>query len=386
MTRRGGEDEALREVVREARSEPVVEPDWERLEKHLLQRVAATQSSRVNGGRSPFHVVGLALAASLAAVVVFAGARLWHSNSGEAQLPLAASRSFGPEVSGALDGDTLRAGDAVLSGARSISVDHRGQASWVLEPSSHATVVSQGNVIALRLDSGALSAQVVPVHRPESFIVEAGGTRVAVHGTRFRVERRDDRVLVGVTEGVVTVSSLSRGPKQAWTLRGPSHGDFALDGASGEVVSGELAAVSAASGSHATRAAKRLVNPNKAVEKATQSVEEEPAVEAPETLPEARAELPAKPSIGDVESGLATVVNIVTSCFAENMPARGDIRVTARTTLKLQIAPDGRVASEEFDPPLAPSVRDCATQGSKAAHFAPSHEGVSVTRTLELAR
>ncbi|MEI9949618.1 MAG: FecR domain-containing protein [Pseudomonadota bacterium] len=75
----------------------------------------------------------------------------------------------------------------------------------------------------------------MPNPKPETFAVEVGGTRVAVHGTAFRVERVAERVQVEVSEGTVAVEASGTHSSPAFLLRRNSRGTFALDGHTGSV-------------------------------------------------------------------------------------------------------------------------------------------------------
>ncbi|HMJ10747.1 MAG TPA: FecR domain-containing protein [Polyangiaceae bacterium] len=413
---RGGERKALDELVREARKEQLTELDWEALEGRLLHR--ATEQSRTPRRSRQFVVSALA-AALITAVLAVIGVRAGLLSSGSqpevrrVSEPVAvaanqtpAPRTFGPDVTSPLDGNALAAGDRVQTRALPIRVQHRSHSGWVLAADSAATVLSVGDVVTLRLDAGTLHAEVTPAERPESFIVHAGGTRVAVHGTRFKVQRRHGRVLVRVTEGVVVVSPLrDSGPAdERWLLRAPSRGDFSEDGSAGHVIASEGA--SAAAPLQRSRPARRpqvrapvqtppiareAEQPVATVQPAepAESQDAPPAEEGSELAGAeggAPYELPLKPSIGEVEAGLTRVIDSLSACFQEHMPARGDVRVTARTKLMLGILADGRIGSAVFDPPLAPNVSQCAVSAAAHVRFAASREGVRLTRFLELRR
>ncbi len=298
------------------------------------------------------------------------------------------------------DEPALAARDRVQSGASPIRVEHRAHSSWVLGPRSAVTVLSVGDVVTLRLDSGSLTAEVTHAERPESFVVQAGATRIAVHGTRFSVQRRNARVLVQVSEGVVAVSSLhaAASAQERWLLHAPSRGDFSEDGAAGHVIASEV--VESKTNARRPRGSRRAPatspvpvpaapSASAAVEQSTSEHAESLGEQQPSALAAdagAPAEIPADLSIGDVEAGLTQVIDALSACFQQHMPARGDMRVTARTTLTLSVGPDGRITKSQFNPPLAPNVSQCAQGASGAARFAVSREGATLTRILELRR
>ena len=254
-------------------------------------------------------------------------------------------------------------------------------------------------MVTLRLDAGSLSAEVTHAERPESFVVHAGATRIAVHGTRFSVQRRQARVLVHVTEGVVAVSPLhaAASAQERWLLHAPARGDFSEDGSAGHVIAREVekpkpnatrsraSRRAPAASTHVPAAPSGSATAEQSVPEGAESLEGQPPAELSAEAG-APAEIPATLSIGDVEAGLTQVIDALSGCFQQHMPARGDMRVTARTTLTLSVGPDGRIASSQFNPPLAPNVSACALRASGAVRFAASQEGASLTRILELRR
>ncbi|HEY6557337.1 MAG TPA: FecR domain-containing protein [Polyangiaceae bacterium] len=402
-TQGGGEHRALEELLRDVRKESLAKLDWEALEGRLLKRVGQEprEPSRSPWFGTVFGVTAAAFAVVVAIIGVRVGLRSLSEDAPSTPKPTAA-RVFGPEVTSPLHGNALAAGDRVRTAGVSIRVTHRAHSSWVLAPDSAVTVVSVGNVVSLRLDSGSLTAEVTHAERSESFVVLAGATRVAVHGTRFQVQRRQGRVLVRVSEGVVAVSSLHATGQsdEQWLLHAPSRGDFSDDGSAGHVIASEVAEKSRPPATRPrgvrrppTASARPAPESPSGVAAAPESAAEVSPEAVVEQLPAelgveagAAAELPAKPSIGDVEAGLAQVIDTLSGCFRAHMPARGDMRVTARTTLSLSVLPDGRVAKSAFEPPLAPNVSQCAQGAAAAIRFAASREGVTVTRILELRR
>src|SRR5439155_1470159 len=113
-------------------------------------------------------------------------------------------------------GHALRTGDVLeADGARAV-LERPRKVAWLLEggnsspaASGRARVKSAGESLVLALDDGAIEAQVTPVPSGEAFAVDiASGTslvRVAVHGTHLRVSRSGSRVVVDLTEGVVSI-------------------------------------------------------------------------------------------------------------------------------------------------------------------------------------
>jgi hypothetical protein len=234
-----------------------------------------------------------------------------------------------------------------------------------LEPHAQATVLERDGILRIRLDQGALSADVVPSREPERFVVEAAGLRVAVHGTRFRVELRKDRSILRVTEGVVSVSSLTQAGSKPVLFRAPAREEFTL---AGYVLKSAPAAPATRGGTK--RWATQPQAPARASSDAT-----------------APAPLQTSPlTIGEVEAGVASIVAAVSDCFRAHTKEPSHTKISARTSLTLEVALDGSVSSVSFDPPLSPAVQVCSDEKVQAVHFAESSDGARVTRLLELNR
>jgi hypothetical protein len=372
------EERALDRLILELREEVSPKVDWERVEARLLRepRPEAARASFLNRLRLP--AAALLAVAAVATVVV-------SRKPLPAPLPVPV-RPMAKLDDAPLNGDQLALGTRLTAGSQPLVVEHHGRARWTLEPHATAQVSEAGEFLTLKLESGALSATVVPNPKPETFAVEVGGTRVAVHGTAFRVERVAERVQVEVSEGTVAVEASGTHSLPAFLLRRDSRGNFALDGRTGSVEGNASAVVADGSGqSHRTLVKAAPVAP----------VARGPvtAPSAPPAQPDAAVEpvalppqpLPVQPSISDIESGVSSAVELMNGCFRDQTRSTG-IRVSANTGLTLSVAPDGTIQSVTFAPPLAPAVEDCAVSGLRALTFAHSVEGVTFTRLLELSR
>jgi hypothetical protein len=292
-----------------------------------------------------------------------------------------------------LNGDQLAIGTRVTAGDRELVVEHQGRARWTLEPHATASVADAGEFLTLKLESGALSAAVVPNPKPETFAVEVGGTRVAVHGTAFRVERAGERVLVAVSEGTVAVEPSGAHSMPAFLLRRDSRGSFALDGRSGSV-EGNASAITPSSGARSHREVARAPRPAhlppapQAAQAAQAGAPLEPSAAqapAPAQPSQPAQQLPAQPSISDIESGVSSALELMNRCFHDKTQSTG-IGVSANTGLTLSVAGDGTIQSVTFAPPLAPAVEDCAVNGLRSLTFARSTDGLTFTRLIELTR
>lgn len=281
-----------------------------------------------------------------------------------------------------LNGDQLALGTRITAGKQALTVEHHGRARWTLEPYATALVSDAGEFLTVQLESGALSAAVVPNPKPETFAVEVEGTRVAVHGTAFRVERLGERVQVEVSEGTVAVEASGSHSSPAFLLRADSRGNFALDGRTGSV-EGNASAVLAKSGAHSRRAVAKVASVAHA--HAATPVAQPVVPDASAELASPAPALPLQPSISDIESGVSSAVELMNRCFHDQTRST-DIRVSAGTGLTLSVAGDGTIQSVTFAPPLAPAVEDCAVSGLRALTFTRSVDGVTFTRLLELER
>jgi ferric-dicitrate binding protein FerR (iron transport regulator) len=353
---------ALRRLVRDARDEPATELDWSRLEARLLSQAGRALPARK---RSPHPYAWGALAVAAAAVFWLIGTRPQPSTSPSPQANV--------EAPGPLqrNGDSLALGERVETGTREVTVDHAGRAQWTLAPSSSAVLASRDERITVQLERGSVLSRVVPNPKPETFVVEAAGTRVAVHGTVFRVALEGGRVLVEVREGTVGVGPLGDVP--AFLLKAPAHGNFAADGRSGSIDGRWVHA------SEVRQAAQQKTTPFRSASS--------PASSSAPPLPlVASAEPPPEPSINDIEAGIARIVDATSNCFAGHTQSADGVQITVRTALSLKILSSGAVADVDFEPPLSPDAEKCAAASIAQVHFVASKQGTTVTRMLELKR
>ena len=373
------EEEALARLVLEVRELNAPNLDWDRVEARLMNEArTGTASARSFIGRLRWPALALAATAS---VVLFVPRQ-------RPAAPTAQPKVVAQVRTGPLNGDTLTLGTRVSAGNQAVVVEHADRARWALEPRSTASVTDAGEQLTIRLERGALSANVVSNPKPETFAVEVGGTRVAVHGTAFRVERIDDRVLVEVTDGTVAIEPTSAHSDPSFLLRRGSRGSFGLDGRAGSV-EGNASAVMRGSGPKSQRMIARAVGsgaprpkvaPSASLPAPSAAVSVEPAA-----LPTPAPPLPEQPSIAEIETGVSAAVELMSRCFRDKTQAT-DIRVSVSTGMTLSVAGDGTVQSVTFGPPLAPDVEDCSVAGLRNLAFAHSVEGATFTRILELKR
>lgn len=360
MSSRDPREVTLRRLLRDARAEKAPELDWERIEGRLM-REAKLRQPQASRSFQPFGWGALAVAAGLAMWLV-----------GTPTDVTVTERA--PAVVEATDllhrsGDSMAVGTRVAAGEREVSVSHAGRATWTLSPHGSAVLTGKGERLTVHLEHGSVLSEVVPSPQPETYVVEAASARIAVRGTVFQVALEKGRVIVQVREGTVAVGPVGGAP--AFFLTAPAHGDFAADGRSGSLDGRPL-------GPTATRRA----GPNRPTPPRVALVP--PASSA--VAPAASVELPAEPSISDIEVGIARIVDSATECFSQHTTAAEGVRVTVRTALSLKIDASGVASDVEFEPPLSPEAAQCAAARISQVSFAPSQQGTSVTRMLELKR
>ena len=410
---------ALDALVREAKAkagglEPrVSEERWSAVEERLLVRMAKERSAlapEVNASSSRVRMlrVGAAVLAAAAAIALFV--KNEPSTSSVEAAPVAAREAtasslreaVGPGVvrvdgQAASAGHVLRAGDRLeVDGARAV-LERPRKVTWLLEAghaegasSARARVKSAGESLVLGLEDGAIEAQVTPVPSGEAFAVDiATGSslvRVAVHGTHLRVSRSGSRVVVDLTEGVVSIGTPPRSGSTYGTLvTAPSHVEFdAADLEHTLRIEHAAAAVRAPvalvshDGFAAVNAAARAETPHTAPQ-------DTPAAVALATVPRpAATQRPASdPSpaeqAGKIDTKAAlppreAIAAAVRTCAAQR--SRPDnVRVTVSSSLRLRIARGGDVETAQFDPPLLPEIQTCAANAIYKAKLEDSAGG-----------
>lgn len=351
---------ALRRLVREARDESTPDLDWARIEERLVEKAQRAAPRPAKSSLAPLAWSAMAVAAAVAVWLV-------STRSPATGLPLSRSdvETLAPAVH---DGNSLAIGSRIETTESEATVAHAERAQWTLSPSSSAVLVGRDERITVQLERGSVLSRVVQSPKPETFVVEAAGARVAVHGTVFRVALRDGRVIVDVQEGIVGVGPLGSAP--SFFVNAASHAEFAADGRSGSI-DGKPVRVGAASRSEA-------IKPT--------TTRGSLAAAPGDALPPAPAELPDEPSINDIEAGIARAVDVTSACFRERTPGNDGVEITVRTALSLNIHGSGDVTDVDFQPPLSPAAAACANAAIAQVRFAPSQRGSKVTRLLELKR
>jgi hypothetical protein len=272
-----------------------------------------------------------------------------------------------------LEGEPLSVGTPVTALAQPRRVEHPGRASWVLAPGSRGRVLSTSGVLRIALERGSLDAEVLPspgaLTQPqapaESFIVEAQGTEVAVHGTRFRVTLTGERTRVAVRQGQVVVRPL--GQHVGTTLAAGMSAEFRA----GVVEPAALRPERPASAASAPA--------GKAAPKVAASSRNSPAP-APSSSPS------HAPSASSVESALRAITERVQDCFRRHTSGPSDLDLELATELTFSVEPNGELLQADFEPPLAPAVEACVAAELEQLRLAPSPEGYRVQREIRLHR
>lgn len=312
-------------------------------------------------------------------------------------------------------GSALHAGDDIdADGARAVFERSR-KVAWLVEQdgaagqarplhkataSAHAHVKSAGESLILGLDHGVIEAQVVPVASGEAFAVDVATdrslVRVAVHGTHLRVARAGTRVVVDLTEGVVSIGVPPRTGITVGTLvTAPAHveldandlGSIRIDhspsavreavslGTSAAIAAGEMPVMAAAT---PRQGAPTLLTPPQPVAPVGPSLavnnttNPKPAVEAPSNInAPANAKPDTQPKIAAVLPPRDVITAGIRDCAAKHArsksndaanPENSTRKVTVSSTLRLKVSPAGAVEQAQFTPPLTPEIQTCAAQ------------------------
>lgn len=278
-----------------------------------------------------------------------------------------------------IDGQPLAPGVALEALSVPRAVQHSGRASWLLLPGSRARLGSAGPVVRVELEQGSMSAHVRPSEQPEAFVVQAGGTEVAVRGTRFSVSLQGERVRVEVVEGSVQVRPT-----------GQSAGTLLGEGMRGDFLAGELLPPPAAQAQPPALSPGAGLDAEPAPEpRAGRAVDRAPA-RAPAArrgpAPEPASDAPAAPRDPASERALQGVIERVHACFRRHLPGSSELGIEVSTRVLLWVEASGQLLRVDFEPPLAPSIESCAAEQLAQFRAAPSPQGYRVERDVVLQR
>jgi hypothetical protein len=293
-----------------------------------------------------------------------------------------------------LDGEPLALDEPVTALDQPRRVEHPGRASWVLSPGSRGRALSAANgVLRIALEHGSLDAEVLPSHGAaaqtqnpaESFIVEAQGTEVAVHGTRFRVTLSGERTEVAVSQGQVVVRPLGQG---AGTLLDAGMSAEFRAGVVAPAVPAAPATSSSGSAQAVSAQPRAALRPERAAPASTPGVSAAPTAGArrPPQLPAPSSSPAHTPSAAVVESALRAITERVQGCFRRHTSGPSELGIELSTDLGFSVEPSGELLQADFEPPLAPAVEACVAAELEQLRLAPSPEGYRVQREIRLSR
>ena len=355
-------------MLEAARSEPLPEIDVSLLEARLRRRWVG-QSMK---GRARHQVSWRWLSGLAVAVPVLAGgiAAQWHRAH---TIPEVARLSAAVLN---INGNELRVGQDIVAENQPVAVVHVNVARWVLAPHGRARIIAQGPYLTVGLNSGRIDAEVVPSRQPESFAIETNERRVAVHGTRFSVERQSNGMVVTVLAGSVVVGSPGQlGQTTGMVLTAPQRMRFPLVEQKDSSPLGDVVAVVEDS------LPRRSKNTLSVPATANSDTINDPAHPLIDKLPE-------RPSPIEQEMALDVVRAAAARCFAQAKTSdtghESNVLVRVETQLSVTIAPSGSVQNASFSPPVPDEIMECARHEVADWSTSPSQLGSTANRAIIL--
>jgi hypothetical protein len=387
-----GWNRVLGDVRRDWGTDEARRVDWEAVDKRLFARIEHEHRAErrsilpVHGRTWKAMAAGLAAAAAVAIVAGSALDRRSVETERAGAIDEAASIA-GIDGSGEVlvggrpgsVGTPLRLGDVVEARGVQVTLGRAGKLIVVLERGSAVAVTHVQGALVLALARGAVEAQVVPIASGEALAIDVGPSRVAVHGTHFRVARTGEQVSVDLNEGVVSVGEAPRtGSTRGGLVIAPAHAEFFAGDAQGtlrvthdpsSVRMGAILAPAAQLKPAAMAPAAGLTLPRSESNGETTTPPTVAGAVRPEPshVTSVAPSASGGPATGPSAEALLTAA--VRTCMADRLHA-DDVTVVVTTTLYLQLRDDGSVRSARFDPPVAPDVNSCAAQSIYKARFA----------------
>ena len=366
----------LRETAKIVADTPPPELPWDRIEQRVLDQIESCPAPRPPlSPEVPWQ--RLVAMAAIAAASIVGLHRITHPLSTSAYRPPTAvvSQRSVTRLPSRSTPDALLPGMR-LHPAQPASYEHGGWVSFTLPAGADLTVDRSDDRVVLSLLSGSVGVAVAPGQPAGSFVIVAGKTAVAVHGTRFHVVRRADCVLVQVEEGVVSVGEMSRtGPTARWLLGAHDQGTFSLDGArqasfsrwspwrQAPVVASQSPVASPVAEAAAESSAEsgNVAKPTRPHDDPTTHTAKLSAEE--DSLPEQLTLALADPTISPMVASIHECYRSAASTLAPG------VKVTVQSSLSITVAPDGHVVFARFDPPLKPDAQVCANGVVQNAKF-----------------
>lgn len=244
------------------------------------------------------------------------------------------------------------------------------------EPAARARVESTSGPLVLGLEHGAIEAQVTPVPSGEAFAIDVrtdrSVVRVAVHGTHLRVGRSGDRVVIDLTEGVVSIGNPPRtGATYGALVTAPAHVE--LDATDLETLRIDHTPTSVrAASSFATPPSPVSNHDPTAVTGTMASGPRLPSSPAPlsSTTANLKGVVPRPSDVAPITKAEASspplaprdaISTAIRDC-AVAQTRTGSVRVTVSSELELRVSSVGTVESANFSPPLLPEIQSCAAK------------------------
>lgn len=362
-------DAALERLRRDAGRNPLPRLDVAGVERRVLAEVARSSHSSafIPAHRSrPRWPVWFAVGAAAGLVLFIATQPRDPGSTSSKALPergrLAADEG--------IDGNNLALEQVIVATDRDVTVKHKDRVIWRLLANSRARIVENGRQrVTIDLDYGLLQADVVPSTRAESFAVEVGDTRVAVHGTVFSVERRGTVAEVIVREGKVMVGhNAQRGATQGTLLTAPSRAKLEVTNDHPELLQRPVQKPAVGSQPHAI------------------PTDSERAPAATEGKLAPRVPLAERPSAAELDRAWSAVAQTGSDCFATHTEGSPSVRVSFNTQLTISVNDRGSVAKVAFEPPVAEPIRQCTVERIGTITTSPSQRGAEWSRLTLLAR
>ena len=417
---------SLEQLTKEAASARAPSVDWAKMEASIFDRIDSKELPSEDSAVAevvqfphPFppglrtqrgRTIGMMVASmAVAAGVAFFSLRtsetiVPNSSTVAATRPLAGSFTKAAlastvSINGSLApvGQSIYAEDDIVVSERA-EFERAGAVSWFVErdrganslgtsaPAAHVKVARADSSLVLALSEGAIEAEVVPVHAPESFAVEIGYeghlSRVSVHGTHLRVVRRASRVIVDLTHGVVSIDVPELGANGSGEhISAPSHIEYDARDPRGTTVVTHPEAMrieqtppsiaSAAPNSPAPSPAVVAAAPQKTA--AVETTQEEPRGSSPSPAPEVKAPVVNAPAAAPAPqpnlSPEQAIAQAIQTCSKSVPSSAGQVKLTISSSLELHVAPNGTVSLAKFDPPLPPDVQSCAARAIYKTRF-----------------
>lgn len=391
--------ERLDQIVAEVRAAPAPGLRRDSIERRLIEEFERrAQLGELRPRQLPLGGRAKVWAAFAAAVVLAVG--LGWELGGKGRQPH--EMPFEPRT--ALDGSRLHAGALVEALAEhDLHVEHPGRVHWELARGSRARMLEaqmpgRQGALRIELEHGTLTASVEPGGSAESFIVQARGTVVAVHGTRFEVAIEAERVRVSVSSGVVEVRPLNGGSRHL--LSAGMRGSFVrgvlspeLDRAPREEFArsrqpeAESQAMSGVQLPSPLAPRSPLAPPSPPPSRSSEAERRPAPASAEPSASQAPKAAPAPLTFAPdelIQRATVRVTERIESCFRRHTPRQGPVSIQVATHLSLRVQPSGLLLEVSLDPPLAPLVERCVARELGDLNLGVSQSGFRVEREIRV--